>query len=72
MTTRRDRDEGGLETDLADGQDVDGLREFIERAEAGEFGADPGLEATVQIARVLLEDVVDELGGGGPPSDVTF
>lgn len=36
--------------------DEDELREFLERAEAGEFDADPGLEATVRIARALLED----------------
>jgi len=41
---------------LAEDQDPEELREFIRRAEAGEFGpADPGIEATVRIARSLLE-----------------
>lgn len=49
---------GDFEIALADDQDADELREFVERAEAGELGdADPGLEATVRIARALLEDV---------------
>ncbi len=44
-----------FDIELADDQDADELREFIERAEAGEFGdADPGLEATVRIARAIL------------------
>lgn len=47
-----------LEISLADDQDVDELREFVERAEAGEFDpVDPGLEAQVRIARSLLEAV---------------
>jgi len=46
---------GEFDIDLADDQDPEELREFVERAEAGEFGADPGLEATVRIARSLLE-----------------
>ena len=42
--------------DLADDQDPEELREFIRRAEAGEFGpADPGLEGTARIARSVLE-----------------
>ena len=48
---------GDLEIELDDEQDVDELRELVERAEAGEFDADPGLEATVRIARAMLEDV---------------
>ena len=52
---------GELEISLADDQDVDELREFVERAEAGEFDpVDPGLEAQVRIARSLLDDVDDE------------
>jgi hypothetical protein len=51
---------GELEISLADDQDADELREFVERAEAGEFGpVDPGLEAQVRIARSLLDDVDD-------------
>ena len=49
---------GELEISLADDQDVDELREFVERAEAGEFGpVDPALEAQVRIARSLLDDI---------------
>ncbi|KOX92149.1 hypothetical protein AMR74_16990 [Halorubrum tropicale] len=48
---------GDLELELDDEQDVDELREFLERAEAGEFDADPSLEATVRIVRSLLNDV---------------
>jgi len=52
---------GDLELSLADDQDVDELREFVERADAGEFDpVDPGLEAQVRIARSLLDDVDDE------------
>ena len=52
---------GDLEVSLADDQSVDELREFVERAEAGEFDpVDPGLEAQVRIARSLLDDVDDE------------
>jgi hypothetical protein len=51
-------DTGELEISLADDQDVDELREFVERAEAGEFDpVDPGLEAQLRIARSLLDDV---------------
>ena len=49
---------GDLDVEIGDDQDVDELREFVERAEAGEFGEpDPGLVATVRIARSLLDDV---------------
>jgi hypothetical protein len=52
---------GELEISLADDQDADELREFVERAEAGEFGpVDPGLEAQVRIARSLLDDIDGE------------
>ena len=51
---------GGFDIDLADDQDPEELREFIRRAEAGEFGsADPGLEATVRIARAILDEDTD-------------
>ena len=48
---------GEIDVDGIDVQnDPEELREFVERAEAGEFGdADPGLEATVRIARALLD-----------------
>lgn len=32
------------------------LREWLTRAESGEFGADPGVEATVRIVRALLDE----------------
>ena len=44
-----------FDASLAKYQDPEELREFVERAEAGEFGADPGVEGTVRIARLLLE-----------------
>jgi hypothetical protein len=47
---------GDLELTLDDDQDAEDLREFLRRAEAGEFDADPGLEATVRIVRSLLDD----------------
>jgi len=51
---------GAVDMELDTEQDVEQLREFVEKAEAGEFGpADPGLEATVRIVRSLL-DGVDE------------
>lgn len=52
---------GDFEIEIDDDQDVDELRDFVERAEAGEFDpVDPGLEATVRIARSLLEDHDDQ------------
>ena len=54
---------GDLELSLDDEQDAEELREFVERAEAGEFDpVDPGLEATVRIARSLLADLDGEAG----------
>jgi hypothetical protein len=51
---------GDLDLSLADGQDAEVLREFVDAAERGELGAvDPGLEAQVRIARALLD------GGSG-------
>ena len=50
---------GEFDIDLADDQDPEELREFIRRAEAGEFGADPGVEATVRIARAILDEDTD-------------
>ena len=46
---------GAFDIELADDQDEAELRQFLERAEAGEFEADPGLEATVRIVRSLVE-----------------
>jgi hypothetical protein len=51
---------GGFDIDLADDQDPEELRAFVERAEAGEFDpVDPGLEATVRIARAILDEDTD-------------
>lgn len=48
---------GEFDIELAEDQTPEELEEFIEKAESGEFGdSDPGLEATVRIARALLED----------------
>jgi hypothetical protein len=59
---------GEFDIDLAEDQDAEELREFVRKAEAGEFDlrADPALEATVRIARALLED---EPGDGGTGRD---
>ena len=49
---------GDLDLSLADGQDAEDLREFVDAAERGELGpVDPGLEAQVRIARALLDDL---------------
>jgi hypothetical protein len=45
--------------EIAEVQDPEELREFVERAEAGEFGADPGVEATVRIVRAILDEDTD-------------
>ena len=52
---------GDLELSLDDDADAEELREFVDRAEAGEFGpVTPDLEAQVRIVRALLADVDDE------------
>lgn len=52
---------GELDLSLADDQDADDLRAFVEAAESGELGAvDPGLEAQVRIARTLLDDTKED------------
>lgn len=45
------------DVELTGDTDREDLAEFIEAAEAGEFGADPGVEANVRVARVLLEAI---------------
>ena len=48
---------GDLQGAAVDGDaDREELEEWLARAEAGEFGADPGVEATARIVRSLLED----------------
>jgi len=51
---------GEFDIALDDDQDAEDLAEFVRRAEAGEFDADPALEATVRMARALLEDDVED------------
>ena len=52
---------GDLELDLADDQDVEDLRAFLDAVDAGEYDpVDPGLEATVRIVRSLLDDQDDD------------
>jgi hypothetical protein len=51
---------GDLDLSLADDQDAEDLRAFVDAAERGELGpVDPGLEAQVRIARAFLEDLDD-------------
>jgi hypothetical protein len=45
-----------LAATVDDDADREELEEWLARAEAGEFGADPGVEATVRIVRALLDD----------------
>lgn len=45
-----------LPIQLADDQDADELREFLDAVERGDVPRDPGTEATVRIARALLGD----------------
>ena len=48
---------GTVDLELDADADREQLREFLRRAEAGEFGrADPGLVATVRIVRSLLDE----------------
>jgi len=44
---------------VADDADREELEEWLAKLEAGEFGADPGVEATARIVRSLLEDDED-------------
>lgn len=46
---------GEMDVSLGDGTDREDLEEWLKRAESGEFGADPGVEATVRIVRSLLD-----------------
>jgi len=45
---------GEIDATVPDPDEREDLREWLDRAEAGEFGADPGVEATVRIVRSLL------------------
>jgi hypothetical protein len=55
---------GEMDVSLGDDTDREDLEEWLKRAEAGEFGADPGVEATVRIVRALLDDDDTSAGGG--------
>jgi len=49
------------DVDLGEDTDAEDLRAFIDAVESGERGpVDPGLEATVRIARALLENAEGE------------
>ena len=52
---------GDLDLELDEGQDPKELRAFLDAVDRGEFDpVDPGLEATVRIARAVLADVDEE------------
>jgi len=51
---------GDVEIDLADDQDPDELRDFIDTVESSDDPVDPGTVATVRIARALLEDTDED------------
>jgi hypothetical protein len=55
---------GELGATVDDDAEREELEEWLARAEAGEFGADPGVEATVRIVRSLLDDTDDGSGDG--------
>lgn len=50
---------GDLGATVDDDGDREELKEWLARAEAGEFGADPGVEATARIVRALLNDAAE-------------
>ena len=65
---------GDLAATVDDDADREELEEWLARAEAGEFGADPGVEATVRIVRSLLDDTDESgsdagAGGGDDPRE---
>lgn len=50
-------EDGTLSTaTVTDETEREDLRGWLDRAENGEFGADPGVEATVRIVRALLDE----------------
>ena len=63
-------EESDVSVSLDDDTDAEELREFVERAEAGELGpADPGLEAVVRITRAVLDDVDADTDTDDPDGD---
>jgi len=53
-------DSGEVDVQLSADQDPEQLREFIENVEDSDEPADPGTNATVRMARALLEQTDDE------------
>jgi hypothetical protein len=51
---------GDVEIELADDQDVDELRDFIDEVESSDDPVDPGTNAAVRIARTMLDDADNE------------
>jgi hypothetical protein len=51
---------GDVEIELADDQDVDELRDFIDAVESTDYPVDPGTNAAVRIARTMLDDADNE------------
>ena len=47
---------GEMDVSLGDDTDREDWEVWLKRAESGEFGADPGVEATVRIVRSLLDE----------------
>jgi len=54
---------GEFDISLADDQDAEDLRAFLDAVDAGEIEADPATEATVRIVRSLLDDLDAEEDG---------
>jgi hypothetical protein len=53
-------DSGEVDVQLSADQDPEELREFIENVEDSDEPADPGTNATVRMARALLEKIDDK------------
>jgi hypothetical protein len=53
-------DSGEVDVQLSADQDPEELREFIENVEDSDEPADPGTNATVRMARALLEQTDDK------------
>jgi len=51
---------GEIDVQLSADQDPEELREFIETVENSDEPTDPGMNATVRMARALLEQTDDE------------
>jgi hypothetical protein len=51
---------GDVDIELADDQDPDELRDFIDEVESSDDPVDPGTNAAVRIARTMLDDADNE------------